>query len=112
MDLGTIARRLESGFYASAAAVAQDVCLVWRNCHTFNEPGSDVYKSCDEIAGFFDQLWKQAKLEKAPVRPNPPLHSPQSNLTCRYLCGGGFAAWVAMVAVQASLPEGAICAGS
>lgn len=71
MDLGTIARRLESGFYSSAAAVAQDVCLVWRNCHTFNEPGSDVYKSCDEIAGFFDQLWKQAKLEKAPVRPSP-----------------------------------------
>ncbi|CAL8463497.1 g3031 [Coccomyxa elongata] len=71
MDLGTIARRLESGFYASAAAVAQDVCLVWRNCHIFNEPGSDVYKSCDEIAGFFDQLWKQAKLEKAPGPSSP-----------------------------------------
>jgi hypothetical protein len=68
MDLGTIAGRLESGFYASAAAVHEDVRLVWRNCRTFNEPGSDVSKSCDELAGFFDQLWKQAKLEKAAVR--------------------------------------------
>ncbi len=68
MDLGMIARRLENGLYVSAAAVAEDVRLVWRNCRTFNEPGSDVSKSCDELAGFFDQLWKQAKLEKAAVR--------------------------------------------
>ncbi len=64
MDLGKVAGRLEGGAYASAAAVAQDVRLVWRNCRTFNEPGSDVVKSCDELAGFFDQLWKQAKLER------------------------------------------------
>lgn len=64
MDLGKVASRLESGAYSSAAGVAQDVRLVWRNCRTFNEPGSDVVRSCDELAGFFDQLWKQAKLER------------------------------------------------
>lgn len=62
MDLGTVSQRLESNFYASASAVTDDVCLVWHNCRTFNEPGSDVYQSCDELAGFFDQQWKQAKL--------------------------------------------------
>lgn len=79
MDLGTIAVRLENGFYPSPAAVAEDVRLVWRNCRTFNEPGSDVYKSCDELAGFFDQLWKQAKLEKAAV-------SPRAQLICHQSC--------------------------
>ena len=62
MDLGTVSQRLESNYYASASAAADDVCLVWRNCQTFNEPGSDVYQSCDELSGIFDQLWKQAKL--------------------------------------------------
>ena len=62
MDLGTVSQRLESNYYASATAAADDVCLVWRNCQTFNEPGSDVYQSCDELSGIFDQLWKQAKL--------------------------------------------------
>ena len=62
MDLGTVSQRLESNYYASASAAADDVCLVWRNCQTFNEPGSDVYQSCNELSGIFDQLWKQAKL--------------------------------------------------
>lgn len=69
MDLGTVAQRLESSFYASASAVADDICLVWRNCRAFNEPGSDVFQSCDELAGFYDQLWKQAKLPAPTVRP-------------------------------------------
>lgn len=80
MDLGTIASRLESNLYGSPGAVAEDVRLVWRNCRTFNEPGSDVYKSCDELAGFFDQLWKQAKLEKGHVRTTLSLAQPLCNL--------------------------------
>ena len=68
MDLGTVSQRLESNYYASASAAADDVCLVWRNCQAFNEPGSDVYQSCDELSGIFDQLWKQAKLPPPTVR--------------------------------------------
>ena len=68
MDLGTVSQRLESNYYASATAAADDVCLVWRNCQTFNEPGSDVYQSCNELSGIFDQLWKQAKLPPPTVR--------------------------------------------
>jgi len=69
MDLGTVSQRLESNFYSSASTVADDICLVWHNCQTFNEPGSDVYQSCDELSRFFDQQWKQAKLPAPTVRP-------------------------------------------
>jgi hypothetical protein len=67
MDLGKVARRLEAGAYSGAGAVCEDVRLVWRNCRAFNEPGSDVVRACDELAGFFDQLWKQAKLDRVRV---------------------------------------------
>ena len=82
MDLGTVSQRLESNFYTSASAVADDICLVWHNCRAFNEPGSDVFHSCDELSGFFDQQWKQAKLPGPTVSPHPlaprcrPLQNP------------------------------------
>lgn len=69
MDLGTVSQRLESNYYSSASSVADDICLVWHNCQTFNEPGSDVYQSCDELSRLFDQQWKQAKLPAPTVRP-------------------------------------------
>jgi hypothetical protein len=39
MDLGTIKRRLERGFYQRTYQVAEDVRLVWRNCMTYNADG-------------------------------------------------------------------------
>ena len=75
MDLGTVSQRLESNFYASPSAVADDICLVWHNCRAFNEPGSDVYQSCDELSGFFDQQWKQAKLPAPTVSSPSPVTS-------------------------------------
>ena len=83
MDLGTVAQRRESNHYASASAVADDICLVWHNCQTFNEPGSDVYQSCDELSGFFDQQWKQAKLPAPTVR-SPSLHNAATSLHALY----------------------------
>ena len=79
MDLGTVSQRLESNFYASASAVADDICLVWHNCRAFNEPGSDVFQSCDELSGFFDQQWKQAKLPAPTVRLPLPITSAHTN---------------------------------
>lgn len=67
MDLGTVLTKAQRGAYPDAAAAYEDVRLVWRNCRNFNEPSSDVYKGCDELAGFVDQLWRQAKLDRAPV---------------------------------------------
>ena len=67
MDLGTVLDKAQRGDYADELGALEDVRLVWRNCRSFNEPGSEVYKSCDELAGFVDQLWRQAKLDRTPV---------------------------------------------
>ncbi len=78
MDLGTVLAKVQGDKYADAGEALQDVRQVWRNCHSFNEPGSEVYKACDELAGFFDQLWRQARLpcpspSVRPPAPPPPL---------------------------------------
>ena len=62
MDLGTIQSRLSKNRYPSAEAVWADIQLVWRNCRTYNEAGSEVYKAAEELAGFAEQLWKQGRL--------------------------------------------------
>jgi Bromodomain/Homeobox KN domain/PHD-finger len=57
MDLGTVASRIDDGTYlqmvteagldAALSAIAQDVELVWRNCFTFNFPGSAIYRMAE-----------------------------------------------------------------
>ena len=42
MDLGTVLAKLNRNAYADTGAALEDIRLVWRNCRTFNEPGSDV----------------------------------------------------------------------
>ncbi|KAK9815856.1 hypothetical protein WJX72_010824 [[Myrmecia] bisecta] len=75
MDLGTVAKKLERDHYSSPAAMLSDVRLVWQNCHTFNEPGSEVYTACDELAELFDRVWKQARFQGT-AKPGtaPPGH--------------------------------------
>ena len=72
MDLGTIHSRLSNGRYPSAEAVWADIQLVWRNCRTYNEAGSEVYKAAEELAGFAEQLWKQGRLPTVCCRRNHP----------------------------------------
>ena len=64
MDLGTIQSKLEGGRYSAAGQVWEDIRLVWRNCRTFNEPSSDVYKDCEELSGFIEEIWRQARLDR------------------------------------------------
>ncbi len=67
MDLGTVMAKAQGDAYANAGGALDDIRLVWQNCRAFNEPGSDVYKGCDELAGYVEQLWRQARLDRAPV---------------------------------------------
>ena len=67
MDLGTVLAKAQQGAYADAAAAFEDVRLIWRNCHAYNEAEADVCRGCVELAGYVDQLWRQARLERAPV---------------------------------------------
>ena len=62
MDLGTVMENLNRNHYNTAKAAIDDVHLVWRNCFSYNEPGSDVYKAEKEVTGFAEQLLRQVRL--------------------------------------------------
>ena len=69
MDLGTVMSRVGKNQYGSAEAVLADVRLVWSNCRGYNEQGTEVFKAAEEMEGFAEQLWRQARLPQ--VRPCP-----------------------------------------
>ena len=68
MDLGTVARKLDSGQYLSPEQVKKDVALVWKNCITYNKAPADepTREACREVQELFDSLWSQAGLDAAP----------------------------------------------
>ena len=54
MDLGTIKDKLKKRAYATPADLHKDVLLVWSNCMTYNQDGSDFYK----LAGSLKKKWE------------------------------------------------------
>ena len=62
MDLGTIKTKLESGKYKNLEDAANDVRLVWKNCMTYNQEGSDFYILAENMNKKFED--KLAKIEK------------------------------------------------
>ena len=63
MDLGTIKRKLDRGQYATAAAVAYDIRLVWSNCMTYNAEGSDFYVLAQNFSRRFEDRYRKIKNE-------------------------------------------------
>ncbi|GLD91693.1 hypothetical protein PINS_up000226 [Pythium insidiosum] len=59
MDLGSIATRLgRENYYAGPSAAslfAADVRLVFNNCKTYNDEGSEIYQLADELLKTFDK---------------------------------------------------------
>ncbi|KAJ3211677.1 hypothetical protein HDU67_004356 [Dinochytrium kinnereticum] len=66
MDLGTIQKRLDAGFYGSVAECEADVRLMFANCRLFNQPGTDVYEMGRKLENLFDSKWKDLKDKPAP----------------------------------------------
>ena len=64
MDLGSVAQKLQKDRYRSLTDVRADINLIWRNCQTFNEPGSDVHEESKELASVFDRLWSSSGCTK------------------------------------------------
>lgn len=62
MDLGTIKDKLDNGKYKSLEEAANDVRLVWKNCMTYNQEGSDFYILAENMNKKFED--KLAKIEK------------------------------------------------
>ena len=75
MDLGTIKRKLESGEYAECQypveECAADIRLVWTNCMTYNQDGSEFYHLALTFAKKFEDVYSQfRKLHKIILSTN------------------------------------------
>ncbi len=70
MDLGTIQTKLESNKYPSADKFAADVRLVWRNAQTYNQQGSEIYVSAENLSKLFEK--KFSKIKKPAIKKYVP----------------------------------------
>jgi hypothetical protein len=61
MDLGTIKRKLDRNQYESAAAVAYDIRLVWKNCMTYNAEGSDFWHLAKSYSKRFEDQYRRIR---------------------------------------------------
>lgn len=43
MDLGTVEKKLAGGEYGSPTDFARDMRLIWKNCMTYNQDGSEYH---------------------------------------------------------------------
>uniref|UniRef100_A0A7S1TWM5 Bromo domain-containing protein n=1 Tax=Phaeomonas parva TaxID=124430 RepID=A0A7S1TWM5_9STRA len=66
MDLGTVRQKLNNKEYRTASECAEDIRLVWRNCMTYNQDGSDFYKIAERFSKKFET--KFAPVAKAEAR--------------------------------------------
>jgi bromodomain adjacent to zinc finger domain protein 1A len=62
MDFSTIKNKLNNFKYSDYTNVIEDIRLVFSNCHTYNEPGSDIYKTGMRLSRQFEANAKQAGL--------------------------------------------------
>ncbi|CAG4958104.1 unnamed protein product [Parnassius apollo] len=60
MDLSTIRRKLQDGFYKCKEEFASDVRLIFSNCEVFNEDDSPVGRAGHSMRQFFDARWPHA----------------------------------------------------
>ncbi len=59
MDLGTIKKKLKKGRYIDAFSVANDIRLVWTNCMTYNDDGSDFYRLAQSYSKRFEERFQK-----------------------------------------------------
>jgi len=59
MDLGTIKKNLKKNRYADASSVAGDIRLVWTNCMTYNDDGSDFYRLAQSYSKRFEERFQK-----------------------------------------------------
>ncbi len=57
MDLSTMRKKMDAGFYKDGDEFEADMRLIFRNCYTFNAPGSEVYNLGKELEAVFDRKW-------------------------------------------------------
>lgn len=58
MDLATVERKFKSGLYPSSFQFALDIRKIWNNSWEYNQDGSEIFNSTNEISTYFEKLMK------------------------------------------------------
>jgi len=70
MDLGTVKRNINSRKYKSIPEAAEDIRLVWTNCMTYNQDGSDFFLLAKSLSKKFEEKYSKLVNElQLDVRP-------------------------------------------
>ena len=68
MDLGTVKKNLHAYIYPTFKEFLDDINLIWKNCRTYNQPGSDIVKMANHCEKIFnknlDRIFKNYKSKK------------------------------------------------
>ena len=56
MDLGTVKKKLENSEYKIFKDFMSDIILIWNNCKTYNQPGSEIVKMANHCEKKIKQL--------------------------------------------------------
>ncbi|CAB5377337.1 unnamed protein product [Rhizophagus irregularis] len=59
MDLFTINLKLENNQYKSLKEFEKDICLMFRNCYTYNDVKSKEYCSGEKLESIFNEKWNE-----------------------------------------------------
>jgi Bromodomain/Bromodomain extra-terminal - transcription regulation len=78
MDLGTIKDKLKKKGYKTLRQVSDDVNLVWTNCMTYNQDGSDFYKLADSLHRKWDDKFSKLLQEASGGGEKPAAASSSS----------------------------------
>ena len=94
MDLGTVKDKLKKREYSVPAELHKDVTLVWTNCMTYNQDGSDFFKLAASLKKKWDDRYnklvkdlnvKEAAAASAPAEATSGAAAPGSSAKA----GGG-----------------------
>ena len=68
MDLGTVKKKLYDYTYPTFKEFLDDINLIWKNCRTYNQQGSDIVKMANHCEKIFnknlERLFKNYKSKK------------------------------------------------
>ncbi|PKB99477.1 Bromodomain-containing protein, partial [Rhizophagus irregularis] len=59
MDFFTINSKLNDNQYTSAKDFEKDIRLIFRNCYTYNNIGSEIYKLEEALELAFNKIWTE-----------------------------------------------------
>ena len=81
MDMGTIRKRLDSGYYWEAQECVQDFNQMFTNCYIYNKPGEDIVVMAKSLEKFFiskvktlpteESVIETESVKAASVKPKP-----------------------------------------